>query len=90
VVFLESQMDEKRTKTPKTRLFTPNSTLALTVTGPGNYYYFDFQPVNVTADAVCEYSFTWSIPNVSGTYVVEVGLVPAQLTAYDVAWWGVK
>jgi hypothetical protein len=32
------------------------------------------------------YSFSWVVPDVSGTYMVEVGLVPAQLTAYDVAW----
>ncbi|MGD0644661.1 MAG: S53 family peptidase [Candidatus Bathyarchaeia archaeon] len=63
-----------------------NSTLTLTVTGLMNYYYYDFQAINVTANTVGAYSFTWSIPNVSGTYVVEVGLVPAQLTAYDSAW----
>jgi len=63
-----------------------NFTLTLTVTGPGNYYYFDFQSINVTANTVGEYSFNWSIPNVAGTYVVEVGLVPAQLTAYDTVW----
>ena len=63
-----------------------NSTLTLTVTGPNNYYYFDFQTINVTANTVSEYSFTWSIPNVSGRYVADVGLVPSQLTAYDEAW----
>jgi subtilisin family serine protease len=63
-----------------------SSTLTLTVTGPGNYYYFVFQTVNVTADTVGEYSFTWNIPNVAGTYAVEVGLVPSQLTAYDSVW----
>jgi len=63
-----------------------NSTLTLTVTGPSNYYYFDFQTVNMTTDTVGEYSFTLSIPNVAGTYVVEVGLVPPQLTAYDTVW----
>jgi hypothetical protein len=63
-----------------------NSTLTLTVTGPKNYFYYDFQAINVTANTVGAYSFTWSIPNVSGPYVVEVGLVPAQLTAYDSAW----
>jgi subtilisin family serine protease len=62
------------------------STLTLTVTGPGGYYSFNFQPVNATADAVSEYSFSWNIPSVAGTYVVEVGLVPVQLTAYDLAW----
>jgi subtilase family serine protease len=63
-----------------------NSTLTLTVTGPGGYYDFDFQTVNMTANSVDEYSFTWSVPNVAGTYVAEVGLVPPQLTAYDAAW----
>jgi hypothetical protein len=63
-----------------------SSTLTLTVTGPGGYYYFDFQTVNVTADSVWEYSFTWSVPAVAGTYVVEVSLVPMQLTAYDAVW----
>jgi hypothetical protein len=62
-----------------------NSTLTLTVTGPSDYY-FDFQTVNVTANAVKEYSFTWSVPAFAGTYVVEVGLIPPQLTAYDAAW----
>ena len=62
------------------------STLTLTVTGPGNYYYFDFQTVNMTTDTVNEYSFTSSTPNVAGTYVMEVSLVPAQLTAYDAKW----
>ena len=63
-----------------------NSTLTLTVTGPGGYYYFDFQTVNVTANAVKEYSFTWNVPAVAGTYVVGVSLIPPQLTAYDAAW----
>jgi subtilisin family serine protease len=62
------------------------STLTLTVTGPKGYYYFDFQSINVTADAASEYSFSWDIPNVAGTYVVEASLVPPQLTAYDAAW----
>jgi subtilase family serine protease len=66
-----------------------NSTLALTVSGPANYYYYDFQPVNVTANAVGDCSFAWTVPNLAGKYVVEVGLVPSQLTAYDVAWLGV-
>jgi hypothetical protein len=63
-----------------------DSTLTLTVTGPDGYYLFDFQRINVTADAVSEYSFTWDIPNVAGTYVVEAGLVPPQFTAYDAVW----
>jgi hypothetical protein len=63
-----------------------SSTLTLTVTGPKGYCYFDFQSINVTADAVGEYSFTWNVPAVAGTYVVEASLVPMQLTAYDAAW----
>jgi hypothetical protein len=62
------------------------STLTLTVTGPNGYYYYDFQSINVTANSVAEYSFTWTPPNAAGTYVVEVSLIPAQLTAYDAAW----
>jgi hypothetical protein len=62
------------------------STLTLTITGPGDYYYFDFQRINVTAEAVGEYSFTWVVPDVAGTYVVEVELVPSLLTAYDAIW----
>jgi hypothetical protein len=60
--------------------------LTLTVSGVGEYCYFDFQTINVTDNAVREYSFEWSIPDVAGAYVVEVGLVPAQLTAYDAKW----
>jgi hypothetical protein len=62
------------------------STLTLTVTGPENNYYFDFQTISVAADTVREYSFVWVVQNVAGTYVVEVALVPAQLTAYETAW----
>jgi subtilisin family serine protease len=62
------------------------STLTLTITGPGDYYYFDFQRINVTAEAVGEYSFAWVVPDVAGTYVVEVELVPSLLTAYDAIW----
>jgi hypothetical protein len=62
------------------------STLTLTVTGPNGYYYYDFQSINVTANSVNEYSFTWNTPNAAGTYVVEVSLIPAQLTAYDAVW----
>ena len=60
--------------------------LTLTVSGSGKYGYFDFQTINVTANAVREYSFEWNIPDVAGTYVVEASLVPPQLTAYDAAW----
>jgi poly(3-hydroxybutyrate) depolymerase len=60
--------------------------LSLTISGAGEYGYFDFQTVKVTTNGIREYSFDWSIPDVAGTYVVEVGLVPAQLTAYDTAW----
>jgi len=63
-----------------------NSTLTLTVTGPGGYYYFDFQTMKVKANAVGEYSFIWNVPAVAGTCVVEVSLIPPQLTAYDTAW----
>lgn len=62
-----------------------DSTLTLTVTGPAGYY-FDFQTINVTADAVSEYSFTWGIPDAAGTYVVEASLFPPVLTAYDAVW----
>jgi hypothetical protein len=58
----------------------------LTVTGPGNYGYFDVQPISVPGGTVREDTFVWVVPNVAGTYMVEVGLVPARLTAYDTAW----
>jgi hypothetical protein len=57
---------------------------------PGEYYHYDFQPVSVAAKEVRDYNFTWSAPNVPGAYFVEVGLVPAQLTAYDAAWLNVS
>ena len=63
-----------------------NSSLSLTVTGPGGYYHYDSQPITLAADEVKDYSFTWAIPQAAGTYVAEVGLAPAQLTAYDAAW----
>jgi subtilisin family serine protease len=63
-----------------------NSTLSLAVTGPGDYYFYDFQNIAVAADTVEEYTFDWVVPDVAGTYIVEVGLVPPELTAYDVAW----
>jgi len=62
------------------------STLTLTITDPDKYDYFDFQTINMTADTVSEYSFNWNIPSTSGLYVVEVGLVPTQLTAFDSTW----
>jgi len=62
------------------------SSLTLTVTGPGSYGYFNVQPISVPAGTVGEYTFDWVVPNVAGTYIVEVGLAPAQLTAVDVAW----
>jgi subtilisin family serine protease len=62
------------------------SSLALTVTGPGGYYHYDFQPVAVGADEVKDYSFSWVVPDVVGTYMVEVELVPPQLSAYDAVW----
>ena len=60
--------------------------LTFTVTGPGEYYVFDFERINMAADAVREYSFEWTVPDVAGTYVVEVCLVPPLLTAYDAMW----
>jgi serine protease len=63
-----------------------DSTLTLTVTGPSSYYLDDFQPIAVAANEVKDYSFDWVVPEIAGTYVVEVGLVHAQLTAYDVRW----
>ena len=63
-----------------------DSTLTLTISGPNNYYYYETQTVNVAANTVEEYKFNWSIPYVAGTYVLEVGLVPAQLKAYDSRW----
>lgn len=62
------------------------SSLTLTVTSLGSYGYFDVQPINVPANTIREYTFSWSVPLASGTYVVEVGLSPAQLTAYDTVW----
>ena len=63
-----------------------DSTLSLTVSGPNGYYVFDFQNIAVAADCVEEFSFDWVVPEAAGTYVVEVGLMPAQLTAYDAVW----
>jgi peptidoglycan/xylan/chitin deacetylase (PgdA/CDA1 family) len=62
------------------------SSLTLTVTGPSSYGYFDVQPISVPAGTVGEYTFDWVVPNVTGRYVVEVGLAPSLLTAYDTAW----
>jgi dipeptidyl aminopeptidase/acylaminoacyl peptidase len=62
------------------------SSLTLTVSGPEEYGFHDMQPVSVPAGKVREYSFNWATPNTAGTYVVEVGLAPAQLTAYDATW----
>jgi hypothetical protein len=62
-----------------------NSTLTLTITGPGGYGYFDFDRINVPV-GYSDCSFSWTVPNVPGTYVVEVSLVPMLLTAYDAAW----
>ena len=62
------------------------TTLTFTITGPGGYCFYDFQSINVPANGVGEFSFSWVVPDVAGTYVVEVSLVPAQLTAYDAKW----
>jgi hypothetical protein len=40
----------------------------------------------VGADVVRDYSFGWVVPDAAGTCVVEVGLVPPMLTAYDAVW----
>ena len=64
------------------------SALTLTVTDPSGYYFFDFQGISVAADTISEFSFSWVVPDVAGTYVVEVSLVPPQLTAYDAVWLG--
>jgi serine protease len=63
-----------------------DSTLTLTVTGPSGYYVYDFKPIVVEADEVKDYSFDWVVPDSAGRYIVEVSLVPAQLTAYDAVW----
>jgi pimeloyl-ACP methyl ester carboxylesterase len=63
-----------------------NGILTLTVSGAGEYGYFDFQTINVTANTIKEFSFDWSIPDLAGSYVVEIGLVPAQLTTHDTSW----
>lgn len=62
------------------------STLTLTISGAEGYYHYDFQRIAVPADGVKDYSFSWTVPDAVGMYVVEVGLVPAQLTAYEAAW----
>jgi hypothetical protein len=62
------------------------SSLTLTVSGPEKYGFHDMQPINVPAGKVRECSFSWTAPHAAGTYVVEVGLAPAHLTAYDAAW----
>ena len=67
-----------------------NSTLTLTVTSPDGYYTYDFQPIEIEADEIKTYSFNWTVPDTAGTYRVEVGLVPEQITAYDVVWLEVK
>ena len=59
------------------------TTLSFTITGPGGYAFYDFQPISVSANGITEYVFNWVVPNVAGTYMVETSLVPTQLTAYD-------
>jgi len=66
------------------------SSLTLTISGQNNYGYFDAQPVNVKLGGVKEYSFDWVVPNTSGTYLVSVGLAPAQLIACDETWLNVS
>jgi len=60
--------------------------MSQTITGPGGCSYYDFQTITVPANAVLDYSFTWTVPDLDGTYVVEVSLIPMQLTAYDAKW----
>lgn len=60
--------------------------LAVTVTGPGGYSFFDSEWVSVPADGVESCSFSWVVPEAAGVYVVEVGLVPPELAAYDSVW----
>ena len=79
-------LNTEKNHATKTIARAAQSTLALTVTGPGGYYHYDSQPITLAADEVKDYSFTWAVPQATGTYVAEVGLVPAQLTAYDAAW----
>lgn len=67
-------------------LLNPPFESTLTVTGPGDYYVFDFERIGVAADAVGEFGFGWVVPDVAGTYVVEVSLVPPLLAAYDAVW----
>ena len=59
------------------------TTLSFTITGPGGYVFYDFQPISTSANGITEYVFNWVVPNVAGTYMVETSLVPTQLTAYD-------
>ena len=40
----------------------------------------------VAASGVDNYGFSWVVSDVAGGYVVEVGLVSMQLTAYDAVW----
>jgi peptidoglycan/xylan/chitin deacetylase (PgdA/CDA1 family) len=60
------------------------TSLALTITGPAGYSLYDFQPINISANAANEFSFTWVVPNADGAYTIEASVVPTQLTAYDV------
>ena len=62
------------------------SSLTLTATGPEKYGFYDMQPVSVAAGEVREYSFSWDVPDVAGSYMVEASVVPPQLTAYDAVW----
>jgi hypothetical protein len=59
------------------------SSLTLTVNSPEKYSSYDMQPINVSANSVAEYSFSWVVPDARGKYVIKTSLVPIQLTTYD-------
>ena len=40
----------------------------------------------MAANVVGDYKFNWNVPDAIGTYVLEVGLVPQQLSAHDFFW----
>jgi hypothetical protein len=60
--------------------------LTLAITCSEGYSFYDFQPIDVTANSVGEYSFSWVVPDGEGKYVVAASLVSMRLTAYDTKW----